>query len=172
MAGTAWRMVVTKSHQPSVILENINIAWPASHPSGPYLGGGRRDVVKWTRLFPVRLRCARIVAASWAPIHREEANPGLWVQICDVIGQDDLSSRVTTGRVKVFVFLQAGCWPISQPIRRHAGHRHVSHSPRPATPGARAPPFCPHPRSVRTVRLTHVRAGFPEVVFRDEYVEP
>jgi hypothetical protein len=37
MAGTTWRMIVTKPRQPTVIPENINIARPASHPSGPYL---------------------------------------------------------------------------------------------------------------------------------------
>jgi hypothetical protein len=29
--------------------------------------------MKWTRLFPVRLRYARMVAASWTTIHPKEA---------------------------------------------------------------------------------------------------
>src|SRR5262245_61108907 len=34
-----------------------------------------KALMQWTRLFPVRLRRARMVAVSWATIRREEANP-------------------------------------------------------------------------------------------------
>jgi hypothetical protein len=42
--------------------------------------------MQWTRLFPVRLRCARMVAVSWAPIYLEEANP--MAQKISVLGID------------------------------------------------------------------------------------
>jgi transposase len=45
-----------------------------------------RALMQWTRLFPVRLRCARMVAVSWATLHLEEANPR--AQQISVLGLD------------------------------------------------------------------------------------
>jgi aldose sugar dehydrogenase len=43
-------------------------------------------LMKWTRLVPVRLRCARKVAASWAIIHPKEASP--MAQKMSILGLD------------------------------------------------------------------------------------
>jgi hypothetical protein len=45
---------------------------------------GTVKLMKWTRLFPVRLRSARMVAASSTTIHPEEAGP--MVQTITVLG--------------------------------------------------------------------------------------
>ncbi len=55
--------------------------------------------MQWTRLFPVRLPCASMVAVSWATMHREAAHPmaqqlsvrGLEIAtwVCHLVGRAD-----------------------------------------------------------------------------------
>jgi hypothetical protein len=59
------------------------------------------ELMRWTRLFPVWLQCARRVAVSWATIHHKEASPRVQQMsvreidsatvVCHIVGMHDYS---------------------------------------------------------------------------------